>query len=137
MRELKFRVWSLIDKEWDNPAILEVWDSSGLFRPMYNPENYVIQQFTNLKDKNRKEIYEGDIIQYSLDFKNLKRISEIKWGNYSDGEYCQTIECWMIGGCSLSDAIYSSQFGYGPASEIEKNSIEVIGNIFENPELIK
>ena len=32
-REFKFRVWSLEDKCWDNPAILEVWDESGKLEP--------------------------------------------------------------------------------------------------------
>lgn len=72
----------------------------------------ILLQFTGLKDKNGKEIYEGDILRCtseSMPFNN-----EIKW--YSSG-------FWLI-----------DQHGNGHLPNMEYR--EIIGNIYENPELI-
>jgi len=70
MREIKFRVW---DKEYqiynNNPHIVinlkgEVYnqqDGSG-------GDNYIVEQYTGLKDMNNKDIYEGDLIQVQSKF---------------------------------------------------------------------
>lgn len=161
MRELKFRVWNIQDKCWDNPSILEVWNDSGKLEPysfiktgklnpLYIPiENYVIQQFTGLLDKNGKEIYEGDIVEETTSkgpnlperFKNyvLKdnekhKIQKIQWGKYADGGYSDSVECWMFGeDNSLSELISRTKGSYHEWVR----EYEVIGNIFENPELLE
>lgn len=171
-RELKFRVWSIEDKNWDNPSILEVWNDSGKLEPfqyiktghlnpIYMPlENYIIQQFTGLKDKNGKEIYEGDIISHEHDTRWLpsggsifKNYFTIEWVNgdtfgVNGDEYAALYTGFMAKLIRTGDA---STYDIGKMKNIGNEfqfenygycglvvtECEVIGNIFENKELLK
>lgn len=129
-REIKFRVWNLKDKEWDNPAILEVFDRSGKLRPLYNPiENYIIQQFTGLKDKNGKDIYEGDLFRHDKqNSASDNMLFEVKYGKYS----CPFGEGY-IGDMELGFFGESLDLEY-IRSIAESNKLEIVGNIFELPD---
>ena len=93
-------------------------------------KNIELMQYTGLHDKNGKEIYEGDIVKinaHSYDFGFEKdRIGEIRFIEGCFGFYKQ-----------LSEKEYlfnelSTEFGYG-----ELEYYEVIGNIYENSNLLK
>lgn len=106
MRELKFRAW-------DKGNSTMFFGIEGHLE-RFDDEMYQIMQFTGLKDKNGKEIYEGDIFQDEED----GSCEFVEWDNdfggwstqawYSVGEFTQAID-----------------------------HLEVIGNIYENPELLK
>ena len=110
MREIKFRVW---DKK--NEKLLYNNEYSLDFA-LNNKEHFVIMQYTHLKDINNKEIYEGDIIQVS--YKDYIRIGQVIYGSL--GRY-------QIKGKEIHCAFNHINRGY---------KWEVIGNIFENEDLL-
>jgi len=118
-RELKFRIWCKTMQLWlcEDSQFLQMdgkrvhaasWSTIEFDLPN---ENYIIQQYTGLKDSKGVEIYEGDIVEIG----DRKREVIFNIGMfYIDENYGDIV----------------------PVSEVD-NIIEVIGNIFENPELIK
>lgn len=84
-------------------------------RTEVDPET--IGQYTGLKDKNGKEIYEGDIIQLLGHKPNINTDVDIEQVLFLDGEFCHTYQ----------DRPLKKYWGYA----------EVIGNIYENPELLQ
>jgi uncharacterized phage protein (TIGR01671 family) len=85
-----------------------------------NPEHYILMQSTGLKDKKGKLIYEGDYI------KNLKTntIYKVFW---EDKATCFMLKSTRFGGVVSTYMMF----------EEYPNDLEVIGNIYENPELLE
>ena len=90
-----------------------------------------IMQYTGLKDKNGKEIYEGDIIEYKYD-SGSTFIGELVFGDYL--KQTSDMNCRIIG-FYLRGIDIDGQDWYTDFPKV--NHIEVIGNIYENPELLK
>jgi uncharacterized phage protein (TIGR01671 family) len=82
----------------------------------YNPLKIQITQFTGLKDKDWKDIYEGDILKAG-DY-----ICVVNW-NEKFASFCVNKKGWM--------------FSHFFEEHCETQNVEVIGNIYENPELLK
>lgn len=92
-----------------------------MYRAFTTPLKYTPLQCTGLKDKNGKLIYEGDVVTYEW----LTPLGKV-WRN--DGKY---IVEWSDGFCLLSNiARYDVEHG-------TKRNVEIIGNIYENPELLE
>lgn len=122
MRELKFRVWNIIEGGMFDP--FEVRDFS-LQTWTKRPDNFSVMQFTGLQDKNGKEIYEGDIV---AEWRDRHR----QEGAVFIVEYYKT---GFRGVSKDSDR-------YGPFTKNlyvnnDNPILEIIGNIYQNPELIK
>jgi uncharacterized phage protein (TIGR01671 family) len=85
-------------------------------------EDIELMQFTGLKDKNGKEIYEGDILRnnYSVRWNQL----HCGWALYNAGDFCVDL---------LADE-YNRVEELLPPWHLD---IDIIGNIYENPELLK
>ena len=97
--------------------------ADSVFDIINNQDNYIIQQYTGLKDKNNKEIYEGDIIKFPPDWFYIHSIigEIINDGTtfyfISNKNYCNSKIKWDV-----------QEDGY--------KKTEIIGNILENPHLL-
>lgn len=120
MRLIKFKVWDNVDTMWGpytlkdlmNPGRVEFTDDCPIL------------QYTGLKDRNGKEIYEGDIVKgvyFSgptvVEFK-VRRSREVGHGDWTG---------YVNAGYQLD----------GFMTDDPENHVQVIGNIYENPELLK
>lgn len=115
MRELKFRAWSEETKSFEYFDLYEGTEC-GLTNLQIWARNTQIEQYTGLEDKNGKEIYEGDIVQWRYDRIPNKRVVE-----YSVGQ-----EAYYPYNTTMGFCFPESEDGY-----------EVIGNMHDNPELLE
>ena len=126
-REIKFRVWNKERKEmWSMDNLLDV-DGTTPFQDILRNLNgekdiWKLMQFTGLLDKNGKEIYEGDILDWGDNFPSV-----VIWSKLAGGE-TPGFELEEKG--DYEYPIYHTLSAY-------TNPFEVIGNIYENPELLK
>jgi uncharacterized phage protein (TIGR01671 family) len=124
MREIRFRAWhkskgimrvvahisnlltvgTYVDVRMNEPdtitKIEEAWDEG----------DYILMQYTGLRDKNGKEIYEGDILSHKF-FSRPVQVTFLRNGDYEE-------------------------LFYDVEADTGENIFEVIGNIYENPDLL-
>ena len=151
MREIKFRAWDesthsmceLVKWKLRDGEVELLYDNHSDLAPTRQTngpffrdiERVILMQYTGLKDKNGKEIYEGDIVRMTTSAKGIDKIwveiFPVVWGEYNDGEYVNNVQCWMVDTTPLSESGSSETYGHG------KIEVEGIGNIYENPELLK
>lgn len=116
MKEIKFRAWTgnimIYDViVWDGNTILEIDEYHHSHKEVKS-----IMQYTGLKDKNGKKIYENDIIKYDFKWKigigedEIDRIGEVVMDEYM----------WCVDEHSINRV----------------SDVEVIGNLYENKELL-
>lgn len=127
MREIKFRAWDSVSKGWTDghyPIGQHISDTEF----GYDTESgrYILCQYTGLKDKNGKEIYEGDILAVK-DWGIREETSQVL-GNAQI--VWDTQEC----GWRITPTLYIEDTYDLLGKAIPKS--EVIGNIYENPELL-
>jgi uncharacterized phage protein (TIGR01671 family) len=144
-REIKFRAWSKTSEKMiyrvivgntttDDPCS-SVWDEDNKEWVHFDKHCGKIMQFTGLKDKNEIPIYEGDIV----------RILYSEW--FSKGaEDTRSIEQYKKDIASIKVVVYdfngfylsNEVGGYSETIDIGRHGfIEVIGNIYQNPELLE
>ena len=125
MREIKFRAWNTRRKEMEMIDDLYWFEENQCHHN--GDKDFVIQQYTGLKDKNGKEIYEGDILGYfDAIVNNDKERTEIKWAKAYSGEQWCEFKIQDYNGKDVKSDEPNDYYG-GVSSEYK----EVIGNIFE------
>lgn len=138
MREIKIRMWD--DGELDDIGKMkygnmELFDDMLGFRfphfsnTVESVNDLKIMQYTGLNDKNGKEIYEGDIVSTQEYYRGVTRNCII---SFHKGR-------WILNFINLSKFVPLFGRLYEKVEDgIRLNeSIEVIGNIYDNPELLK
>lgn len=157
MREIKFRVWDKKENAMERDIYSIEWVAGGMKvgGPGYHISNgwasvndtlkdklgepdLILMQYTGLKDKNGKEIYEGDIVRGIVDvpimmgndFEHIKMGGEVFYDH--SGFSLKVIQ-------SMCDPERNGMVNYfdfvgDDGSVFEK--MEVIGNIYENPDLL-
>jgi len=143
MREIKFRVWNKSEKYMYMPTFTEegafiegMKGYPGMIRRreiisvqrIFNDPELTVMQYTGLKDKNGKEIWEGDIV--------LMPHTLVGDPEYGDFKHPQVL-CWRGIVCYYPERAEFRVDCHNTFNLYEKDSIEVIGNIYENPELLK
>lgn len=146
-REIKFRAWNT---EVNHMAKVVTVQEMLAYCPegedcdsnleWYN-ENLIIMQYTGLKDKNGKEIYEGDVVEYWYELsRNQGKVTEqtfegvvvfkdvkIENGYEPDSRHIGfVLEC-------KNEPQHGGDTWY---TDLSASNLEIIGNIYENPELL-
>lgn len=135
-REIKFRAWISKNATMECPIKLG-YDG----RHLYQGEDAIVMQFTGLKDKNGREMYEGDIYKRKLDKAGRFRNSGSEnWCDYwlihwIDKDACFTTTCIADYDTNTGKMIKTLS-NVNPYSKRFDEMDEYIGNIYENPELL-
>ena len=131
MREIKFRVWQKSVGEFVNIPQEKreekcfgvgwlaldldgtlIYQTKTTYTPVEDPDDFIAQQYTGLKDKNEKEIYEGDIVRSGFS------TAVVEWDDDIEQDFYWGNACGF-------------RFNFDPETMNPNGDYEVIGNIFE------
>lgn len=118
-REIKFRAWDKRHNSMEYINDLYWFEENGIHD--FNDDNYIFMQNTGLKDKNGKEIYDSDIVK-------------VTWGSgkivFYEVKYCESLGYHYLRDTkNKEDDDIICIYDY--------SQMDVIGNVFDNPELLK
>lgn len=134
-REIKFRAWNEKRKEY--VKVLGIIDKDTILtyheKLFYEGAKAIIEQYTGLKDKNGKDIYEGDVVKFLFYRKDCIGQVVFDFVDDSDGYYIEKHYGWGIYGGGYNN----TSLGDYADDNMNCNLVEIIGNIHENPDLLK
>lgn len=134
-QEIKFRVWDKKDKVMVDVASINFWPD-GVLSVLEDVDDaepqladgYELMQYTGLKDKNGREIYEGDILKVTSE-DGESYVATVKW--FGDEGY----PAFDLAGIPASWSYDANALATIFQSGVE--TCEVIGNIFEDKQLLE
>jgi uncharacterized phage protein (TIGR01671 family) len=126
MRKIKFRVWDKDLEQFNSPNVHHLIKDNGILsielnldiRKIYGEYRFVIQQFSGLTDANGVKIYEGDILRFPITWFYTKDVVS----------FDQEAVVFEDGAFKWRDEFLSKTL---------TENATIIGNIFENPELLE
>ncbi|WWU65430.1 YopX family protein [Clostridium baratii] len=142
----KFRAWDKIDEKLWNVVSIDFIKGEVTLLNEYTKESYIremdeveLMRYTGLKDKNGKEIYEGDILErkFSGLGNELGDRIFVSWDRY------RFVQNWVMKfKRNLKNSAdlgkwFKSQKQFKLDLDAHLNDFEVVGNIYESPELLK
>ena len=128
MREIKFRAWDKVHNHWiPQQSYCCILIDDGVVMAKHalinvHGEDIELTQFTGLKDKNGVEIYESDDVRYETTKTEGDVIGEMRWSEKQA----------KFGMRDKGEAVV-----YGVQAHDVAKRMKVIGNIYENPELLE
>lgn len=146
MREIKFRVWCKENEQFiqfNKIGFLEdgsLWYVQGVdeTNPPYfeNQNDWELMQYTGLKDKKSVEIYEGDIVRFTNSIDEIyNEVGKVTW----EQSECNFVAQYKTANCVTQEENGTTITIYLISNETYRECVEyeVIGNIYENPELLE
>jgi len=134
-REIKFRAWDKAAHKMR--GVLGLQDLFTIRSDGQYHEDYKVMQFTGLKDKNDVDIFEGDIIRWGLGFTDYDTEN---WHRYAVVEINPDIQFKIVyyvdSNTNKKMPTDNHIFQYARFAYDTERHVEVIGNRFENPELL-
>jgi uncharacterized phage protein (TIGR01671 family) len=135
-REIEFRgfdgtKWYYGDLKYNikvDVAMIHIYEKDGSFYRQYNVDPDTVGQFTGLRDKNGKKIYEGDVVRHPYVDPIFRDLVESKDGEGVTSEIVFHDGAFVVK-YNENDFIYLDAF-------TRRVAVEVIGNIYDNPELL-
>jgi uncharacterized phage protein (TIGR01671 family) len=126
MIEIKFRTWDTNKKILFNVSEIHFGNNfyiKGL-GDIFS-RNFVLMQYTGLKDKKGKEIYEGDIVTFEVENNSCwfgPSIGIIEFNNFNSSFEIKLKDCFL---------------SIGKGYDAYRGTLEIVGNIYEHPHLLE
>ena len=139
MREIRFRGKSLLKGEWlygdltqtSDKKVMWIYQSEAVHTNNFKVIPETVGQYTGLKDKNGVEIYEGDIVQpvgYGWIFEKYQVVYDKPTARFLFFKY--------INDC-LDNELQAIGHSFSYTNKVNDREVETIGNIHDNPGLLK